>query len=75
MERKNIIAININSVLRICKGYAPGTVSNYSRENGLFTCEIIYRLCGEVETDFDNIILKNKKDTIQFLPKGTGLHY
>ncbi len=72
MLENEITVTNIKSVLHISKNNPPNTVGIYTTEGGCPTYELIYRLFGEVETNFDGKILKNKKGTIQYLPKGQG---
>ncbi len=68
----NITVTNIQSVVYVKKNNPPGKIDFYTRKMGLSTHELIFRLLGEVKTDFDGRILNNKKFTIQYLPKGRG---
>ncbi len=72
MLENEITVTNIKSVLHVSKNNPPNTIDIYTPAGGCPTHELIYRLFGEVETDFDGTILKNKKGTIQYLPKGQG---
>ncbi len=68
----NITVTDIQRVIYVRKNNPVGKIDFYTQKNGLPTHELIFRLFGEVKTDFDGKVLKNKKFTIQYLPKGCG---
>ncbi len=72
INNDNITVTDIQSVIYVKKNNPVGKIDFYTRKNGLGTHELIFRLCGEVETNFDGNVLNNKKSTVQFLPKGQG---
>ncbi len=67
-----ITVTSIQNVVYICKNNPANKVDFYTNKHGLRGHELIFRICGEVETDFDGTILKNKRGTVQYLPKGQG---
>ncbi len=69
INEKDITVTKITNVLYIKKNNPHGKIDNYGI---LPTYELIYRICGEVKTSFDGIILENRKGSVQFLPKGGG---
>ncbi len=72
MIESKVTITDIHGVMHISKNNPPNKIDIYTIKGGCPTYELIYRLYGEVETDFDGTILKNKKGTIQYLPKGQG---
>ncbi len=73
MNESQFITIkSIDGVIYVAKNNPVGKVDYYTVSTGLRTYEMIYRLSGEVETEFDGKRLVNIRDSIQFLPKGKG---
>ncbi len=70
----NITVTGIPSVLYVKKNNPIGKIDYHTKNDGLQTHELIFRLSGETKTYFDKMILNNKKFTVQFLPKGQGSH-
>ncbi len=68
----NITVTDIQRIVYVKKNNPVGKIDFYTQKTRLATHELIFRLFGEVKTDFDGTVLNNKKSTIQYLPKGQG---
>ncbi len=72
IQLNDVTVLNIQRIL-FYDGYSPvGTVKSHIQEEGLPTHELIFKLLGEAETEFDGLLLKGKQYTVQYLPKGHG---
>ncbi len=72
MTEKEINITKIAVVAHIAPKSMSGDTSYYTRKNGLPNHEFVYRLNGNIKVDFDNHIMYNTQNTIEFLPKGQG---